>query len=87
VGRSERTLLRKEEEMTTNKSIFGWSYPPGCSGPPEPGPPLEPIVCALCETPLDYKLDDDVYYVKPCKKCTVLREEVELNEERNERET
>lgn len=34
-----------------SRSIFGWSYPPGCSGPPEyPDPsPLEDAVLALLE--------------------------------------
>lgn len=47
-------------------SIFGWSYPPGCSGPPEPDHPpcevcgLDPNwcecpVCPVCETQGDPK--------------------------------
>ncbi|MFA5692373.1 MAG: hypothetical protein WC907_02055 [Acholeplasmataceae bacterium] len=67
--------------MQVNKSIFGWSYPPG-GVPPEPGPPLNPVVCSICENPLEFTKDDDVYYVKPCTECTLLREEVELSEER-----
>ena len=28
-------------------SIFGWSYPPGCSGPPDDGPEFDDV-CAWC---------------------------------------
>ena len=29
-------------------SIFGWSYPPGCSGPPD-----EPAICEVCNGDVD----------------------------------
>lgn len=29
-------------------NIFGWSYPPGCSGPPEP-PGMHPDVEEICD--------------------------------------
>ena len=31
------------------RSIFGWSYPPGCSGPPE----VDEGPCAVCGNALD----------------------------------
>ena len=29
-------------------SPLGWSYPEGCSGPPEPAPPRTPLRCGQC---------------------------------------
>lgn len=57
-------------------SIFGWSYPPGCSGPPEPDPVL--LHCMLCGTrcrdedlDVDDLPEDNDYTVCPCpnKSC------------------
>ena len=31
------------------RSIFGWSYPPGCSGPPE-YPEYQPLRCKHCKS-------------------------------------
>lgn len=38
-------------------SIFGWSYPPGCSGPPEDPPEIPCETCKHSEFDHDY---DDV---------------------------
>lgn len=41
-------------------SLFGWSYPPGCTGPPD-----EPILCEVCG------LEDDCI----CPECPVCGEQ------------
>lgn len=38
-------------------SIFGWSYPPGCSGPPE-----DPEICEIC---------GDSYDKCECPECPI----------------
>ena len=53
-------------------SIFGWSYPPGCSGPPEEERSIEggdfPTECEVCKKSL---LDQDTYD-SMCEDCTRL---------------
>lgn len=42
-------------------SIFGWSYPPGCSGPPD----QPEMPCAICGKQVDAKVDPCT-----CPPCT-----------------
>ena len=42
------------------RSIFGWDYPPGCSGPPKDDIPI----CSAC----DYRIDDCRCVCEICEK-------------------
>jgi len=50
-----------------SRSIFGWSYPPGCSGPPEE-PDYVPIRCSNCNYQLKNNPDrsEDVEILMQC---------------------
>ncbi len=47
----------EEEIMSTDKHIFGWDYPSGCSGPPEGYQPSE-FVLATWEFFEGYNMGD-----------------------------
>jgi hypothetical protein len=72
-------------------SIFGWSYPPGCSGPPaDDEPPISPQseeVCLLleeaeCEQELIDKVvkivDDLAFLAANCPECEKRSAEAEI---------
>jgi hypothetical protein len=48
--------LLREGNKTMRDNIFGWSYPPGCSGPPE-DEPVHPVIDELYDVMYD-KVDD-----------------------------
>jgi hypothetical protein len=39
-------------------SVFGWSYPPGCSGPPD-DPPEKSCTCGHSEIEHDFQDESD----------------------------
>lgn len=46
------------------KGIFGWSYPPGCSGPPE-----EDTICQVCGRDAEVPAEDGGCGCPECPTC------------------
>ena len=75
----------------TPHSIFGWSYPPGCSGPPTDdgaalSPQSEEVYCILEDVGCEQKVIDGVVKIVDdladlaahCPRCEKQRNEAEL---------